>query len=72
MTHSSCRSRIGEGGSLVNDFTPELQLDWAFYERRFGDNTLLRIGKAPIPMGISNERTRHPRRDRRQRGESRE
>jgi len=45
--------RLGE--SPVNDHTPELQLDWAFYERRFGDNTFLRIGKAPIPMGISNE-----------------
>jgi hypothetical protein len=45
--------RLGE--SLINDFTPDVQLDWAFYERRLGDNTLLRIGKAPIPMGISNE-----------------
>lgn len=45
--------RLGE--SPLNDFTPELQLDWAFYERRFGDNTTLRIGKEPIPMGISNE-----------------
>lgn len=45
--------RLGE--SLINDFTPEVQLDWAFYERRLGDNGTLRIGKAPIPMGISNE-----------------
>lgn len=45
--------RLGE--SVVNDYTPELQLDWAFYERRFGENTTLRVGKAPIPMGISNE-----------------
>jgi len=45
--------RLGE--SPINDFTPEVQLDWAFYERRFGDNGTLRIGKAPIPMGISNE-----------------
>lgn len=45
--------RLGE--SIINDFTPDVQLDWAFYERRLGDNTTLRIGKAPIPMGISNE-----------------
>ena len=45
--------RLGE--SPLNDYTPELQLDWAFYERRLGDNTVLRIGKEPIPMGISNE-----------------
>lgn len=45
--------RLGE--SRINDFTPEVQLDWAFYERRLGDNGTLRIGKAPIPMGISNE-----------------
>ena len=45
--------RLGE--SPINEFTPEVQLDWAFYERRLGDNGTLRIGKAPIPMGISNE-----------------
>ena len=45
--------RLGE--SPLNDYTPEVQLDWAFYERKFGDNTLLRVGKEPIPMGISNE-----------------
>lgn len=45
--------RLGE--SPLNDYTPELQLDWAFYERRFGDDMVLRVGKEPIPMGISNE-----------------
>lgn len=45
--------RLGE--SAVNDHAPELQLDWAFYERRLGESTTLRVGKAPIPMGISNE-----------------
>jgi hypothetical protein len=45
--------RLGE--SPINDATPDVQLDWAFYERRLGDNASLRIGKAPIPMGISNE-----------------
>jgi len=45
--------RLGE--SPINDLTPDIALDWAFYERRLGDNTTLRLGKAPIPMGISNE-----------------
>jgi len=45
--------RLGE--SPINAFTPDIELDWAFYERRLGDNTTLRLGKAPIPMGISNE-----------------
>lgn len=45
--------RLGE--SPINDVTPDVQLDWAFYERRVGENGSLRIGKAPIPMGISNE-----------------
>jgi len=45
--------RLGE--SPTNALTPDIELDWAFYERRLGDNTTLRLGKAPIPMGISNE-----------------
>jgi hypothetical protein len=43
------------GESPINDFTPDVQLDWAFYEHRFGSNTTLRVGKVPIPMGIFNE-----------------
>ncbi|HEV7703782.1 MAG TPA: hypothetical protein VGO46_05785 [Gemmatimonadaceae bacterium] len=43
------------GDSPIDDFTSEVQLDWAFYERRLGSKTTLRIGKAPIPMGIFNE-----------------
>jgi hypothetical protein len=43
------------GESPIDDFTSEVQLDWAFYERRLGSKTTLRIGKAPIPMGIFNE-----------------
>ncbi|MBA2683356.1 MAG: hypothetical protein H0U66_02550 [Gemmatimonadaceae bacterium] len=45
--------RLGE--SEINHHTSELQLDWAFYEHNFGENTSIRVGKAPIPMGISNE-----------------
>ena len=43
------------GESPTDAFTPDVQLDWAFYERRFGERTSLRIGKAPIPMGLFNE-----------------
>jgi len=45
--------RLGE--SPTNALTPEIELDWAFYERHLGDNTTLRLGKTPIPIGISNE-----------------
>ena len=53
--------RLGE--SLINDFTPEVQLDWAFYERRLGDNGTLRIGKAPTRDG--HLRMKHASRGRR-------
>ncbi|HLB08701.1 MAG TPA: hypothetical protein VK617_04155 [Gemmatimonadaceae bacterium] len=43
------------GDSPIDDFTPEVQMDWAFYERRFGSKTTLRVGKEPIPTGIYNE-----------------
>jgi hypothetical protein len=45
--------RLGE--SPINAFTPEVVLDWAFYERKLGSQTTLRLGKEPIPMGIFNE-----------------
>ena len=43
------------GESPADNVTPQLQLDWAFYERRFGSRTTLRIGKVPTPTGIFNE-----------------
>lgn len=43
------------GASPIDAFSPDVQMDWAFYERRLGSKTTLRIGKAPIPMGIFNE-----------------
>lgn len=33
----------------------EIDLDWAFYERRFGANTSLKVGRLNIPLGIYNE-----------------
>ena len=43
------------GESPIDAVTPEVQMDWAFYERRLGSKTTLRVGKAPIPTGIFNE-----------------
>ena len=43
------------GDSPIMNFEPDVKVDWAFYERHFGDQTSLRVGKAPIPFGIFNE-----------------
>jgi hypothetical protein len=43
------------GESPIDDFSQGVQLDWAFYERKLGSRTTVRIGKAPIPIGIFNE-----------------
>jgi len=43
------------GESPIDNASHGIQLDWAFYERRLGSKTTVRIGKAPIPMGIFNE-----------------
>jgi hypothetical protein len=39
-------------------FTPnqgEFEIDWAFYERRFAENTTLKVGRLNVPIGIYNE-----------------
>ena len=43
------------GDSPTMRFHDAVKLDWAFYERSFGDHTRLRAGRIPIPMGIHNE-----------------
>ncbi len=43
------------GFSPLQDYEDEIELDWAFYSRRIGDNTSLKIGRILIPMGIYNE-----------------
>lgn len=43
------------GQSVLTSREPEVDLDWAFYEHRFGDNTLARVGKVRMPTGIYNE-----------------
>jgi hypothetical protein len=34
---------------------PEVRIDWAYFEQRFGDNTRVRVGEEPLPIGIYNE-----------------
>ncbi len=43
------------GTSPVQDVEDEVELDWAFYERRIGDSTGLKIGRVQVPLGIFNE-----------------
>lgn len=43
------------GFSPLQDFEDEIELDWAFYERRVGDNTSVKVGRVQIPIGIYNE-----------------
>ena len=43
------------GESPIATLEDEVELDWAFYERRFGDSTSVKVGKVQIPFGIFNE-----------------
>ena len=43
------------GDSTISDLEDEVELDWAFYERRLTDNTTLKVGRVQIPLGIFNE-----------------
>jgi hypothetical protein len=43
------------GHSPLSDLEPAVDLDWVFYERRFGENTVARVGKIRSPIGIYNE-----------------
>lgn len=43
------------GFSQIQDFEDEIELDWAFYERRLTPDTSLKIGRVQIPFGIYNE-----------------
>ncbi len=33
----------------------ELEIDWAFYQRRIGENTTIKVGRLNVPLGIYNE-----------------
>ncbi len=43
------------GDSPIEEVEDEIELDWAFYERRIGDDTSIKIGRVQIPFGIFNE-----------------
>lgn len=43
------------GRSTINEVRDDVELDWAFYERRLGDNTSLKLGKMQLPFGLYNE-----------------
>ncbi len=45
--------RLGLSPSLA--FEPDVKLDWAFYERRLAENTSVRVGRIPQPLGLQNE-----------------
>jgi len=45
--------RLGQSPSMV--FEPDVKLDWAFYERKLGQDTSIRVGRIPQPMGLLNE-----------------
>lgn len=43
------------GRSPLNEVTDDVELDFAFYQHRFKDETLVKLGKIPLPFGIYNE-----------------
>ena len=43
------------GTSPIGDLEDEIELDWAYYEHRFGSQTRLRVGRFPSPIGLLNE-----------------
>ena len=45
--------RLGE--SPVMELEPDVKLDWAFYEHRFGNGTSVRAGRIPNPLGLYSE-----------------
>ncbi|MCH9648349.1 MAG: hypothetical protein K0U98_08925 [Deltaproteobacteria bacterium] len=40
---------------LTEDIDEDVELDWAFYQFRFTDNTSVKVGRVPTPVGIFNE-----------------
>lgn len=42
------------GASRIQEAKEDLELDWLFYERRFGDASV-KVGRVQIPFGIYNE-----------------
>lgn len=48
-------SHEANGISPVDALREDVELDWAFYEHRFGAHTRVKVGRFPIPLGIYNE-----------------
>jgi hypothetical protein len=45
------QQRLGDSPRASED----IELDWAFYQRRFSDRFALKAGRIPLPLGIFNE-----------------
>ncbi|MCA9732484.1 MAG: hypothetical protein H6696_12870 [Deferribacteres bacterium] len=43
------------GLSPVMSMEEEIELDWAFYQRKFGESAAIKIGKIQLPWGIYSE-----------------
>jgi hypothetical protein len=43
------------GRSTLNSVSSDVLLDWAFYQRRLGDATSVKVGRVQLPLGIYNE-----------------
>ena len=43
------------GQSPITDFESDVNLNWAFYQRSFGEGTTVKVGRIPIPRGIYND-----------------
>ena len=48
-------SNEANGDAVADDFRDEVELDYAFYERRLGEQTSVKLGRVQIPYGIYNE-----------------
>ncbi|MEO1368215.1 MAG: hypothetical protein AAFX50_13660, partial [Acidobacteriota bacterium] len=48
-------SNEANGDAPADEFRDEIELDYAFYERRIGEQTSLKVGRVQIPYGIYNE-----------------
>jgi hypothetical protein len=45
--------RLGESPTMQVE--PDVKVDWAFYEHRFGSATRFRVGRMPVPLGIFSD-----------------
>lgn len=43
------------GDSPISKIEDEIELDWAFYERKLADRSSIKVGRIQIPVGIFNE-----------------